>query len=70
MTGAQALARCAGLFASGKPAYAPHTRKRTEVGSRSVCRELAAKVIQLVRHAEQLYTPEVDALLREQCRDD
>ena len=32
-------------------------------------KELAATVTQLTRQAEQLYTPEVDTLLREQCRD-
>jgi hypothetical protein len=31
--------------------------------------EFAATIIQLARQAEQLYAPEVDTLLREQCRD-
>jgi hypothetical protein len=31
--------------------------------------ELASKGNQLARHAEQLYTVEVEAILRERCRD-
>jgi len=48
----------------------PRTKQNTPTPdiSQSI-EELAAKVAQLVRQAEQLYAPEVDALLSEQCRD-